>query len=71
MGLRRSQKIINELEEHCGMDLESWANYWRKGSDNYKTDKLSIEELRDELEIVSRLVVALVNDAAYNEEEDD
>ena len=67
MGLRRSQEIINELEEHCGMDLESWVNYWRSGSDNYKTDKLSIEELRDDLEIVSRLVVALVNDATDNE----
>lgn len=71
MGLRRLQEIINELEEHCGMDLESWVNYWRSGSDNYKTDGLSIEELRHELEIVSRLVVALVNDAADNEEEDD
>ena len=71
MGLRRSQEIINELEEHCGMDLESWVNYWRSGSDDYKTDELSIEELRDDLEIISRLVVALVNDAAYNEEEDD
>ena len=58
MGRRRSQESINELEEHCGMDLESWANYWGKGSDNYKTDELSIEELRDELEIVSRLVFA-------------
>lgn len=71
MGLRRSQEIINELEEHCGMDLESWVNYWRSGSYNYKTDELSIEELRDELEIVSRLVFALVNDATDNEEEDD
>lgn len=71
MGLRRSQEIINELEEHCGMDLESWANYWGKGSDSYKTDELSIEELRYELEIVSRLVFALVNDATDNEEEDD
>ena len=68
MGLRRSQEIINELEEHCGMDLESWVNYWRSGSDDYKTDELSIEELRDDLEIISRLVVALVNDATDNEE---
>ena len=67
MGLRRSQEIINELEEHCGMDLESWVNYWRSGSDDYKTDELSIEELRDDLEIISRLVVALVNDATDNE----
>ena len=58
MGLRRSQEIINELEEHCGMDLESWVNYWRSGSDDYKTDELSIEELRDDLEIISRLVFA-------------
>lgn len=71
MGLRRSQEIINELERYSGMDLESWANYWRSGSDDYKNDGLSVEELRDELEIVSRLVVALVNDAADNEEEDD
>ena len=71
MGLRRSRKIIQELERYSGMDLQSWANYWGKGSDSYKTDKLSIEELRYELEIVSRLVFALVNDATDNEEEDD